>query len=124
MGWEVWPESFGRLVTRISQEFPNKPLEITENGCSYLDAPLPNETVPDQRRIDYYRRYLSALGQSMGGGAKVRAYHAWSLLDNFEWAEGYTQRFGLVYVDFRNQKRTVKDSGKWYGRLAATGKLS
>ena len=124
MGWEVWPESFGKLVTRISHEFPNKPLEITENGCSYLDSPLPNNSVPDQRRIDYYRGYLSALGQSIAGGAKVRAYHAWSLLDNFEWAEGYTQRFGLVYVDFRNQKRTLKDSGKWYGRLAATGKLT
>jgi beta-glucosidase len=80
--------------------------------------------VPDQRRIGFYRGYLGALGRAMREGAKVRAYHAWSLLDNFEWAEGYSQRFGLTYVDFRTLKRTLKDSGKWYGRLAATCSLS
>ncbi len=121
--WEVWPESFGDLVLRISNDY-KVPIEITENGCSYLDSPDEHGRVPDQRRIDFTRGYLSALGRAMSQGANVRAYHHWSLLDNFEWAEGYAQRFGLVYVDFRSQKRTVKDSGKWYAELAKTGKLS
>jgi beta-glucosidase len=123
-GWEVWPESFYLLLMRISKEYDRPLMEITENGCSYGDSPLEDGSVPDQRRIDFYRGYLGALGKAMREGARVRAYHAWSLLDNFEWAEGYSQRFGLTWVDFRTLKRTLKDSGKWYGRLAATGTLS
>lgn len=123
-GWEVWPDSFYKLLMRMSKEYPNLPMEITENGCSYDDAPLPDGSVPDQRRTDFYRGYISAMGRAMKDGANIRGYHAWSLLDNFEWAEGYSQRFGLVYVDFRNQKRYIKDSGKWYANLAATGKLT
>jgi beta-glucosidase len=72
----------------------------------------------------YYQAHLAELSRAMRDGAKVRGYHAWSLLDNFEWSEGYSQRFGLTYVDFRDQTRVVKDSGLWYGRVAATGRLS
>src|SRR5215470_6808271 len=122
--WEVWPDSFYELVMRITREYNRPLIEITENGCSYLDSPDAHGKIPDQRRIDFTRGYLSALGRAISKGANVRAYHHWSLLDNFEWAEGYSQRFGLVYVDFRSQKRTVKDSGKWYAELAKTGKLS
>ena len=89
-----------------------------------MDAPDEHGRVPDQRRIEFMRGYLSALGRAISHGANVRAYHHWSLLDNFEWAEGYTQRFGMVYVDFRSQKRTIKDSAKWYAELAKTGKLA
>jgi beta-glucosidase len=122
--WEVWPDSFHDLVVRISKEYPNTPIEITENGCSYGDTPMTDGSVPDKRRTDFYRGYISALGRAIKDGANVRAYHAWSILDNFEWAEGYSQRFGLVYIDFRTQKRYIKDSGKWYSRLATTGKLT
>ena len=122
-GWEVWPNSFHDLLVRISRDY-NKPIiEITENGCGYGDVPDEHGRVPDQRRIDFYRGYLGAVARAIKDGANIRGYHAWSLMDNFEWAEGYTQKFGLTYVDFRNQKRTIKDSGKWYGELAATGKL-
>jgi beta-glucosidase len=122
--WEVWPDGFYDLLMRVSREY-NKPLiEVTENGCSYLDAPDVHGRVPDTRRIDYTRGYLSALGRAMKDGANIRAYHHWSLMDNFEWAEGYAQRFGLVYVDFRDQRRIIKDSGYWYGKLAASGSLA
>ena len=122
--WEVWPDSFGELLLRISREYDKPAIEITENGCSYLDSPDEAGRIPDQRRIDFMRGYLGAVGHAIQKGANIRAYHHWSLLDNFEWAEGYAQRFGMVYVDFRNQKRTIKDSGYWYGKLAASGNLS
>ena len=122
--WEVWPDSFYELVMRITREYSKPVIEITENGCSYLDSPDTKGRVPDQRRIDYTRGYLSALGRAMKDGANVRSYHHWSLLDNFEWAEGYAQRFGLVWVDFRDQRRIIKDSGYWYGKLAASGNLA
>jgi len=121
--WEVWPDSFYELIARISREYNQPVLEVTENGCSYLDSPDVHGRVPDQRRIDFTRGYLSALGRAIKDGANVRSYHHWSLLDNFEWAEGYAQRFGLVYVDFRDQRRIIKDSGYWYGKLAASGAL-
>jgi beta-glucosidase len=121
--WEAWPDSFHDLVFRISREYKTTPIEITENGCSYLDTPDEHGRIPDERRIQFTRNYLFALGSAMLHGANVRAYHHWSLLDNFEWAEGYAQRFGLTYVDFRTQKRTIKDSGHWYAKLAATGSL-
>jgi len=122
--WEVWPDGFHDLVMRFAREYPGTPMEITENGCSYLDAPDEHGRVPDQRRIEFTRGYLSALGRAIKDGANVRGYHHWSLLDNFEWAEGYAQRFGLTFVDFRTQKRTIKDSGYWYGKLASTGQLT
>jgi beta-glucosidase len=121
--WEVWPDGFYELVMRITREYNKPVLEITENGCSYLDGPDAHGRVPDPRRVEYLRGYISALGRAMKDGADVRAYHCWSLLDNFEWAEGYAQRFGLTYVDFRDQRRIIKNSGYWYGKLAASGNL-
>ncbi len=123
-GWEVWPDGFYDLLMRIAHEYKTTPLEITENGCSYLDSPDEHGRVRDDRRIQFMRGYLDALGGAMLHGANVRAYHHWSLMDNFEWAEGYAQRFGLTYVDFRTQKRTIKDSGHWYAQLASSGSLT
>jgi len=122
-GWEVWPSGLYEMLMRISREYKGTPLEITENGCSYLDGPDEHGRVPDDRRIQFLRGYLDELGRAMIHSCNVRAYHHWSLMDNFEWAEGFCQRFGLVYVDFRTQKRTMKDSGKWYAKLADTGDL-
>ena len=121
--WEVWPDSFYELLMRITREYKGTPLEVTENGCSYLDAPDEQGRVPDPRRIEFTRTYLQRLGLALLHGAAVRSYHHWSLMDNFEWAEGYAQRFGLTYVDFRTQKRTIKDSGYWYAKLASTYEL-
>jgi beta-glucosidase len=124
-GLEIWPHAIYDLVTRIAKEYNNPIIEITESGCSYLDGPYDkqNGAVPDVRRIEFFRQELAELARAIADGARVRSFHAWTLLDNFEWAEGYTQRYGLTYVDFRDQKRTIKNSGLWYGRVAASNRL-
>jgi beta-glucosidase len=124
-GLEIWPRGIYDLVTQISREYNHPIIEITETGCCYLDTPYEKEggRIPDTRRIAFYREHLAELARAIADGAKVRAYHAWSLLDNFEWSDGYSQRYGLTYVDYRDQKRTVKDSGLWYSRVAAANRL-
>lgn len=124
-GLEVWPRGIYDLATQISAEYKHPIIEITESGCGYLDGPDEEEhgRVPDGRRIQWFRETLAELARAIADGARVRAYHAWTLLDNFQWAEGYTERYGLIYTDFRNQKRTIKDSGHWYGRVAAANRL-
>jgi len=124
-GLEVWPRGIYDLVMQITREYNAPAIEITESGCSYLDTPYDQEggRVPDARRTEFFKTHLTELARAIHDGAKVRAYHAWSLLDNFEWADGYTQRYGLIYVDFRDQKRRVKDSGRWYAKVAAANRL-
>jgi len=120
-GWEVWPKALYDMVTRVTKDHDHPAIEITENGCSYPDAPGPDGVVRDTRRIDFYRGYLEALARAIDEGADVRGYHAWTLMDNFEWAEGMEQRFGLAWVDFDDpaRPRTLKQSGQWYGQVAA-----
>ena len=118
IGWEVWPKALYDMINRITRDYNRPAIEITESGCSYNDRPDASGVIHDNRRIAYHRDYLAAVGQSIAEGADVRGYHAWSLLDNFEWAEGYSQRFGLAYVDFKTQQRTIKESGKWYAKVA------
>ena len=117
-GWEVWPQALYDVVTRITRDFNRPQIEITESGCAYNDAPDATGAIHDPRRIAYHRQYLQALARAMADGADVRGYHAWSLLDNFEWAEGFSQRFGLAYVDFKTQQRALKDSARWYAKVA------
>jgi beta-glucosidase len=125
-GLEVWPRGIYDLVMRITREYHRPIIEITESGCSYLDAPYEKDDngVPDARRTEFFREELAELARAIADGANVRSFHAWSLLDNFEWTDGYSQRYGLTYVDFRDQKRTVKDSGRWYARVAAANRLN
>jgi beta-glucosidase len=118
-GWEVWPDAIYDILMRITRDYDRPAIEITENGCSYLDGPDAKGVVGDTRRIDFYRGYLEAVARAIDHGADVRGYHAWTLLDNFEWAEGYEQRFGLVWVDFATGERIPKESARWYGRVAA-----
>ena len=122
-GLELWPRGIYDLVTQISREYDHPVIEITESGCGYLDGPDENGRIPDARRIEWYRQVLAELARAIADGARVRAYHAWTLLDNFQWAEGYTERYGLIYTDFRSQKRTIKDSGFWYSRVAGSNRL-
>jgi beta-glucosidase len=124
-GLEIWPLGIYDLVTQISREYDHPVIEITECGCCYMDTPYDKEggRVPDDRRTAFFKGILAELARAIADGARVRAFHAWSLMDNFEWTDGYSQRYGLTYVDFRDQKRTVKDSGLWYGRVSASNRL-
>jgi beta-glucosidase len=122
-GLEMWPHGLYDLLMQVSRDYNHPIIEITETGGVFMDAPGADGRVADLRRIEFYRQHLAELARAMTDGARVRAYHAWSLLDNFEWGSGYTQRYGLTYVDFATQKRTIKDSGYWYGRVAAAGRL-
>ncbi len=124
IGWEIWPKSLYDMVTRITRDYNRPVIEITENGCAMFDLLETDGHIHDSRRTQYYRDYLRELHRAMQDGADVRGYHAWSLLDNFEWEWGFEQRFGLTYVDFKTLKRTVKDSGKWYAQVAATSTVA
>ena len=113
LGWEVYPEGLTGLLLRLQREYAPPRIVITENGASYDDVVGADGSVPDERRRAYLQRHLEALREAMHLGAPVHGYFAWTLLDNFEWAEGYTRRFGLVHVDFRTQQRRLKASGAW-----------
>ena len=120
-GWPVVPEALREwlVMTRARYRAALPPIMITESGCSYGMEPDENGVVDDQPRIDYLEAHLMAVAAAIHRGVDVRGYYAWSLLDNFEWAEGYTQRFGLVHVDYATQKRTPKRSFDWYAALIA-----
>jgi beta-glucosidase len=119
----VWPQALFDIVMRVTRDYNRPVIEITESGCAYNDGPDASGVIRDPRRITYHSAYLAALAAAIKEGADVRGYHAWSLLDNFEWAEGYAPRFGLAYVDFKTQKRTIKDSGRWYGKVAGANRV-
>lgn len=114
MGWEIWPQGIYEILARVQKEYDPPEMYVTENGIVLADALDPQGKVQDDRRIQYTREYLLQVHGAMREGAKVRGYFHWSLMDNFEWAYGYSKRFGLVYVDFATQQRTVKKSGLWY----------
>jgi beta-glucosidase len=115
-GWPVLPDAFREILVTLRDRYGDAlpPVYITENGCSYADGPGEDGRVRDERRIEFLDGYLRALRQAQDEGVDVRGYFQWSLLDNFEWAEGYSQRFGLVHVDYATQQRTPKDSFAWY----------
>jgi beta-glucosidase len=112
-GWPVDASALVTLLGRIADEAPGLPLMITENGAAYPDLPGP-DGVADVERVDYLRDHLAAVHEAIAAGVDVRGYFLWSFLDNFEWAYGYGQRFGLVHVDYPSQARTLKDSAHWY----------
>ena len=95
---------------------------ITENGCSYSDGPNADKKIDDQRRIDYHRSHLEELKLAIRDGVNCKGYFAWSLMDNFEWAQGYSQRFGLIWVDFDSLERIPKESYFWYKNYIAENK--
>jgi beta-glucosidase len=122
-GWETWAPGFYDLLMQVTRDYKSPIIEITETGIVEKSAPGADGRIHDQRRIDFYRDHLAQMARAMHDGARVRAYHAWTLLDNLEWNSGLESRMGLTWVDFATQKRVVKDSGLWYARVAATGRL-
>jgi len=115
-GWHVVPDTL-YWSSKFLYERYHLPLIITENGMADNDFVSLDGGVHDTHRIDFLHRYLCGLEKAMDEGIPVLGYHVWSIMDNFEWSSGYDYRFGLVYVDYRTQKRTVKDSGWWYGNV-------
>ncbi|MER5640550.1 GH1 family beta-glucosidase [Kitasatospora sp. NPDC002227] len=119
--WPVVPDGLRELLVGLRERYGAAlpPVTITENGCSVADEVAPDGTVDDRFRIDYLAGHLDAVAHAVAEGVDVRGYYTWSLLDNFEWAEGFNQRFGLVHVDFETQRRTPKASYAWYRDLIA-----
>jgi beta-glucosidase len=121
LGWEVAPEGLTELLVRIARDYHPAPMFITENGSCYDDVPDADGEIDDAERVAYLQRHLAALKVAIDAGAPVHGYFAWSLIDNFEWAEGYERRFGLVHVDYQTQQRRIKRSGKWYREFLGAG---
>jgi beta-glucosidase len=120
MGWEVFPQGLADILQWIKDRYGNPPVYITENGAAFYDPPVAEAPIEDSLRIDYYRRHLIAVRTAMATGCDVRGYFAWSLFDNFEWAHGYSKRFGLVHVDFETLRRTPKASAKFFADVIAS----
>jgi beta-glucosidase len=121
---QIYPEGLYDVLTRLARDYPaigrgELPLTITENGRPCADEIGPDGTVADPERIEFLRDHLAAAHKAIGEGVPLESYHLWSLLDNFEWAEGYAQRWGIVYVDFDTQRRIEKSSAKWYREVIA-----
>lgn len=114
--WPVTPECLGWGIKLLHERYQH-PMVVTENGLSCNDWPSLDGEVHDPQRIDFLHRYLLSLEKCVQEGIDVRGYFQWSIMDNFEWAEGYKERFGLIYVDYPTQKRILKDSAKWYQSL-------
>lgn len=117
IGWPIYPEGFNNVLQFIANRYGQIPLYITENGACYNHEPE-NGRVKDQERIDYLRKHLIQLNRALASGVNLKGYFVWSLLDNFEWAEGYSMRFGIVHVDYNTLERTPKDSFYWYKQIA------
>jgi beta-glucosidase len=114
MGWPVVPEALTELLVRVKRDYGDLPLLITENGAAFDDRVNGADVVEDPRRVAYIEGHLDAVEDAIAAGVDVRGYYVWSLLDNFEWEHGYSQRFGIVYVDFETQRRIPKRSALWY----------
>ncbi len=115
----VRPDAFRDVLLRVAREYGAAPIYVTENGASYHDYVNPDGGVDDLERVEYMRGHLGAVAEAIQAGANIRGYYAWSLMDNFEWALGYSHRFGIVYVDFGTQKRIPKASARFYQKLIA-----
>ena len=119
IGWSWTPDGLKKLLVRLNNLFPDIPIYITENGACYNNVPDENGKIDDIKRQEYMALNISSALESLAEGVNLKGYYAWSLLDNFEWAWGFSMRFGIVYVDFSTMQRIVKESGYQYRELAS-----
>jgi beta-glucosidase len=122
MGWEIYPDHLYDALTRITRDYSAPEIYITENGAAFRDQVI-NDAVDDPQRIEYLQAHLAACHRAIADGVKLRGYFCWSLLDNFEWAYGFSKRFGLIYTDFSSQRRIVKASGRYFAEIARRNAL-
>jgi beta-glucosidase len=116
MGWEVYPSGLTELLLRLHRDWPVPPLYVKENGAAFRDE-LVDGQVHDPERVAYLEAHIAAVADALDQGVPMAGYMVWSLLDNFEWTSGYAKRFGIVHVDYATQRRTLKNSGRWYRDL-------
>jgi beta-glucosidase len=120
-GWEVFAPALTDTLVWVKERYGNPPIFVTENGAAFFDPPaLEGDRLADPLRVDYLDKHIRAVHAAIAQGVDVRGYFVWSLLDNFEWSLGYAKRFGIVHVDFETQKRTPKDSARFYARVIAS----
>jgi beta-glucosidase len=116
---QIYPDGMFDILTRITREYGSVPISITENGLPCFDELGPEDTVDDVARVEFLRDHFAAAHRAIEAGVPLESYHVWSLLDNFEWQQGYAERWGLVYVDYATQRRILKRSARWYREVIA-----
>ncbi|NED93897.1 beta-glucosidase [Phytoactinopolyspora alkaliphila] len=114
MGWDIDPAGLTETLLRLHRDYPALPLYVTENGSSFPDVVSPEGDIDDPERVAYFFDHIEACHRAIAAGVPLRGYFAWSLMDNFEWAHGFAKRFGLVHVDYDDQRRRPKTSARWY----------
>ena len=117
LGWEIYPNGLRDLLVNVGRNYPVGKIYVTENGAAFPDDWDGGNTVSDPRRVDYLRTHITACAEAIEQGAPLYGYFVWSLMDNYEWSEGYAKRFGMVYIDYPTQRRVIKESGYWYSAL-------
>jgi beta-glucosidase len=123
MGWEVYPEGLEQGLSRIHRDYRPREIYVTENGAAFPDPDEAEGRIRDWKRVHYLREHLRAAHDAIAKGVPLRGYFAWSLMDNFEWGQGYEKRFGLFAVDYDTQRRIPKDSARWYRDLISTNSI-
>ena len=120
-GWEVFAQGLTDTLVWVKERYGNPPVYVTENGAAFFDPPTAEgDRVEDPLRVAYLRKHIGAIHAAVRSGVNLRGYFVWSLLDNLEWSHGFSKRFGIVHVDFATQKRTPKDSARFYSQVIAT----
>ncbi len=119
MGWPIEPDGLAEVLLRVHDEYGVDRIYVTETGAAFDDEVDASGAVQDDRRIAFLQDHVAQARAALDSGLPIHGFFVWSLLDNFEWAEGYSKRFGLVHVDFASQRRTPKASARWYGDAIA-----